>query len=177
MINSRIIYNLIADILEYPDDALAGKAFKCAELLSGDYPAAAKKLNKFVDSTKGESLGHLEEVYTATFDINPMCSLDVGYQLFGENFKRSKFMVKLKQSYKEHDFDSGNGLPDYLPTMLRFLSGIDDEQIETSLLKDCIVPALSKMEGNFDKKKNYFRLTISAVQVLFESQLAERGDN
>jgi nitrate reductase delta subunit len=101
---------LLASLLEYPapgfDDRLA-----VAE------PAASG----FVRQMRALSSEEREELFSATFDINPSCVPYAGIHLFGEeNFKRGEFMAALFARYEETGFVPNGDLPDHLANLLRF---------------------------------------------------------
>ena len=74
--------------------------------------------------------GSLEEIYTSSFDLNPQCYPYAGYQLFGEDPKRSALMIGLQQSFCARGFSTGGELPDHVPLLLRFCSEASDEEME-----------------------------------------------
>ena len=51
-------------------------------------------------------MGKLQEVYSGFFDLNSICHPYIGYQLFGENYKRSIFLVELKKAIAPRDLKS-----------------------------------------------------------------------
>ena len=104
--NRSKVLELFADILDYPAPGLADKAAECATLVGRVQPQAAKLLGVFRDFAEEHPLGKLQEVYSGFFDLNSICHPYIGYQLFGENYKRSVFMVELKKSYRAEDSKS-----------------------------------------------------------------------
>ena len=36
----------------------------------------------------------IQELYTRTFDINPVCTLEIGWHIFGEDYARGALLVK-----------------------------------------------------------------------------------
>ena len=75
----------IADLLDYPGSDWPGKMSVCADA-ANDFCRVVEKV----------SLSDLQELYTRTFDLNPVCALEVGYHLFGENYKRGEFLANLR---------------------------------------------------------------------------------
>ena len=93
----------------------------------------------------------LEELYTRTFDIQAPCTLDVGYVLFGEDYKRGHFLVKMHELQNQYENDCGTELADHLPNILTLLEKMketDPEQAE-DLVKKIVLPALEKMLQRF----------------------------
>ena len=82
----------------------------------------------FAEYVAGRDLRELEELYTSTFDIQGNVCLDVGYQLFGETYKRGQFIVKLRVALREAGVSEAGELPDHLPSVLRFLAKREEEE-------------------------------------------------
>lgn len=142
----RRIAGLFADILDYPEPGLAGKAAECEALLDATAPAAAALLQDFHRFAEQTPLGKLEEVYSGFFDLNPICHPYVGYQLFGENYKRSSFLLELLQRYSAEAFQtSGSEIPDRLSTVLRFVAHSGAGADTDDLVHEGLLPALERM--------------------------------
>jgi nitrate reductase delta subunit len=137
------IYRLLADLLDYPTPDLPNQAGECAALLAKSRARAAQHLERFRDLAERTPLGALEELYTSAFDLQPVCYPYVGYQLFGDTYKRGEFLARLKEHYREHGFAVGRELPDHLPVMMRYLASQD--QPDQELIADGLLPALNKM--------------------------------
>jgi nitrate reductase delta subunit len=134
-----------ADLLGYPDGATRPAAVACAALLCEVRPEAAEPLAGFVDFLDAHEAARVEEIFTATFDLQPACHPYVGYQLCGESQQRTMFLIKLQQLYKEYGFTAGTELPDHLSTMLRFIGTVADGNCRQELISDGLLPALEKL--------------------------------
>lgn len=168
------IYHFFALLLTYPtSNSLSEIEENDCQLLS-NYSETKQLIDRFQDFVKSVSISDLEELYTSTFDVNPVCFPYPGFHLFGENFNRADFLVKLKQKYQEHGFIAPeNELADHLPIMLQFLSTLDtDDILAQELLEDCLIPALEKMTEGF-KTDNPYGLIIQAL-LLFCQKLGNR---
>jgi nitrate reductase delta subunit len=141
------ILGLFADILDYPRENALERLKMTEESLEADFPEAAPLLSSFRAAIDGLTLERLQEVYTAIFDLNATCHPYIGYQLFGETYKRSVFMVELKEHYRNHGFESDDTteLADRLGIMLRFVSQCDDEELVTDIIDYGFAPSLAKM--------------------------------
>src|SRR5579864_5975421 len=117
------VLELFADILDYPAPGLASKTAECAALIGAAQPQAATLLESFHRFAEETPLGKLQEVYSGFFDLNSICHPYVGYQLFGENYKRSIFLIGLKKAYRAEGFEmDGSELPDRLSIVLRYVA-------------------------------------------------------
>ncbi len=139
------LFHLFADLFEYPQSSLAKSVRECEALLSPGNPEAAVLLHGFRSFVEDAPLGQVQELYTRTFDLDATYHPYVGHHLFGESYKRSAFMVGLKQRYKAYDFVVEGELPDHLAVLLRYLSICEDDGQVTEILRDAIAPALERM--------------------------------
>jgi nitrate reductase delta subunit len=165
-----------ADLLDYPRPQLADRVRECASLLILDYPEEAGRIQDFLDFVQSTPLGRMEEIYTATFDVNPTCYIYAGYQLFGESFKRGEFLVRLKEKYRERGFVERNELPDHLAVLFKFLSTMDSADVlARELVEDCLLPALRKMSDSFtnesQSKPNPYAQVLHAALAMLEGTL------
>ncbi len=147
----RRMFRCLAQLLEYPQPGLVGAAQECQALMSPTCPEAAALLHQFYACAEEAPLGHMQETYTATFDLDAVCQPYVGYHLFGETYKRSVFLLGLKQCYQAHGFTVEAELPDHLAVMLHFLETCDDATVAEELIGEALLPALERMIGKSDE--------------------------
>ncbi len=162
----------IADLLDYPSNDLSGQVKECMRLFSHLQRGSEllKGFSSFVDCAP---ISRLEEVYTSTFDLQPVCCLYVGHHLFGEGPKRGLFMAGLKEHYELCDFSSEKELPDHLGVMLRFIAGRWSEEKE--MISECVVPALKKMLEHLAEGINPYKEVLSAILLYLEEKLKAAG--
>jgi nitrate reductase molybdenum cofactor assembly chaperone NarJ/NarW len=140
------VLGLFADILDYPAPGLAGKAAECAALIGAAQPEAAAMLDCFRGFAEETPLGKMQEFYSGFFDLNSICHPYVGYQLFGENYKRSSFLVGLKKAYRAEGFEADTtDIPDRLSIVLRFVAHSKGGEEIDELLSRGVLPALERM--------------------------------
>jgi nitrate reductase delta subunit len=149
-VDRRQAVRLLADLLDYPGPELEETVLVCRELVS---PAAASLLDGFLDDLERLGLDRMEELYAGSFELEAACYPYVGHQLLGESYRRSRFMVGLRERYAEHGFEPDTReLPDHLGVMLRFLSHCDDGE----LVGEALLPALARMTDH--ERTTYIRL-------------------
>ncbi len=141
---SRVL-ELFAQLLEYPHPGLARTARECSAALANENAEAAALLEQFAAFVERTPYNILEEVFTATFDLNANRHPYIGYHLFGEAYKRSVFMLELRDRYHKHGFDHGAELADHIAVMLRFMSLCPDQNVVAELGRDAIIPSLDPM--------------------------------
>lgn len=145
-------YEKLADILEYPKIDYLSKVKSAGESLS-IYDAETNSIFRdFIFSLGKMPLEKIEELYLRTFDIQAVTTLDIGYVLFGDDYKRGKLLANLNQEHIKVSNDCGTELADYLPNLLRLLPKIEDDEFRDELVGIIILPALSKIISEFDVK-------------------------
>lgn len=84
-----------------------------------------ENLEKMIEHFADSSLATLQSVYVSTFDLGKKASLNLFEHLHGDSRGRGAAMVNLLRLYEDHGlkFESDE-LPDYLPAVLEFLSGL-----------------------------------------------------
>ena len=165
--NSELLARL-ADVLEYPAGDLGEQCTTLSRLLEADRPDAAHAIEDFGKAIEALPPSRLEEIYAATFDVNPVCCLYVGYHLFGESYKRGAFMAKLNAEYREIGHDAGKELPDHLSVVLRYLAALDDPDSQSWLLEEAILPALWKMKKAFDGTDSMYGALLRSVMLALQ---------
>lgn len=156
-------YRLFADILDYPMPLLAGRVDELLPLVASVDDKAGQLLDRFREFVTKTSTTKLEELYSGTFDLQPLCYPYVGYQLFGEEYRRGMFMARLREHYRSCEFAAGNDLPDHLCIILRFLASREPGEVERELVSECLVPALGKMITGFADATNPYCGALQAL--------------
>jgi nitrate reductase assembly molybdenum cofactor insertion protein NarJ len=143
-----------ADVLDYPQPGLAGASRQCAQAVVGmALPNAANGsrqlppealLHAFASEVEPMSYGLQEEAYASTFDLGGAYPY-VGYQLLGETYKRSVFMLELKNRYRAHGLNQDDELADHLVSILRYMRVLQDEEEFRELTQYAVLPALDKV--------------------------------
>jgi nitrate reductase delta subunit len=157
------VYELFAALLEYPDEhwfTTTTSARAAGDASLGDFVAAVESL----------SMTGLQELYTRTFDLNPSCALEIGYHLFGENYKRGEFLAHLRETEAPFSLGQEQQLPDYLPVLLRLLAKLEDEELRLSLIGECLIPAIEKMLASFKETDNPYRLLLEALRSILQTE-------
>ena len=144
--NRAKVLGLFADILDYP----APRDWRIKRPNAGLCSAACSRRRPLcwrlsLVLPRRHPVGKLQEVYSGFFDLNSICHPYVGYQLFGENYKRSIFLVELKKAYRAEGFEAdASEIPDRLSIVLRFAAQSEGEDVD-ALLNKGLLPALERM--------------------------------
>jgi nitrate reductase molybdenum cofactor assembly chaperone len=151
-------YSKLAELFAYPDVGFAHRVQTVQALLDDTCREAAETLREFTEFASQTSLVALEEVYTRSFDVQAVTTLDIGYVLWGDDYKRGELLAKLNGEHKEAGVDRGNELPDHLPNVLRLLDAMQKPELRDELVRRIVAPALRRIIGEFDsdrvKEKN-----------------------
>lgn len=165
-------YHSIADLFVYPDLEYPQRVKKVIDLLNGNYPQAVTDLERFLDLLPEQELRTMQELFTRTFDVQSATTLDVGYILFGEDYKRGELLANLNREHLAVDNDCYNELADHLPNILRLMAKLKDRELVDELVEEILAPALSMMISEFvperiEKKneayKKHFKTLIEAA--------------
>ena len=151
-------YTLLAGLFQYPDDGYQQKMKVIQNFLNDNYPEADEDIDTFVELLPADDLNTMEELYIRSFDVQSITTMDIGYILFGDDYKRGELLANLNREHKQADNDCGSELGDHLPNLLRLISKLDDQNLIVEMIEELIVPALAKMISEFEpgrmKKKN-----------------------
>ncbi len=146
-------YDLLAGLFMYPQPGFAGIVNYAQVYLNEHYPKAAEELSDFTEFVAGASQNVLEELFTRSFDVQSVTTLDLGYVLFGDDYKRGAMLVNLNMEHKEAENDCHTELSDHLPNVLRLLYKMRKPDLRAELVDKIIAPALRKIIGEFDPNK------------------------
>ena len=165
--------NPIIKTISYPDEGLGGWTNELLDLCGEDDDDVKGALNEFKSKIENEDLENLRENYTTTFDLKAMACLDIGYVLFGEDYKRGAFLVEIQRLQKENGVEPGSELPDHLPNFLKLLAALPENEEKKELVEKIFLPALSKILKNFDRDRssvNYYKYPLLALKLLSEKE-------
>jgi len=139
-------YNKIAQLFVFPQgNDFEVHAKEVQQYLNLALAEAGNTLQAFTDTICSISKVEQEELYLRTFEIQSITSLDVGYIVFGDDYKRGELLVNLNREHKTYGIDCANELADNLANILRLLNVLKDNKLRKDLAQMLIIPALDKM--------------------------------
>jgi len=142
-------YAALADLFAYPDEDYADLVRSVQKLLDEKYPDAAARLEPFSSFTEQASIVQMEELYLRTFNVQAITTLDMGYVLFGDDYKRGAMLVHLNNEHSKVDNPCHNELADHLPNVLRLLPLLTDDDFREELIDRIVAPAVKKIISEF----------------------------
>src|SRR3989338_4637823 len=146
-------YSLLADLFEYPQPGYIETVKGVQFYLKKNYPQASETLSSFSKTIFQMSVKDIQELYSRSFDVQAATTLDVGYVMFGDDYKRGELLVNLNREHRNVQNECGHELPDHLPNMLRLIAKLKDEKLVVELVEEILGPALLKMISDFDPKR------------------------
>ena len=148
----------LAVCLDYPRDGTGtvAKAAASEDPLGQAFVAMAEFIS---DSTFGAS----QERYTVLFDLKPVCTLNIGYHIFGDTYDRGALLALLAAELGTHNIEHSHDLPDYLPTLLRLLAASRDAEDQALLVHSILIPGLSKMNQTLSKSTDPWSSLLRAL--------------
>jgi len=158
-------YKYLADLFRYSDEKLLTEAKSFLEFVHKQRPEQAEKLSAFVAAIEKLSVKGQQEYFMKTFDVQAVCYLDIGYIMFGEDYKRAQLLVNLQNEHKVAGVDCGNELADHLPNVLTLLSQTNNPDFATELGFIITLPAVRFMLVKFENIDNYYK---GLLEVLVE---------
>jgi nitrate reductase assembly molybdenum cofactor insertion protein NarJ len=149
-----INYRMLADLFFYPENEAYKEKVKCIyEYLLNVAPEAARAMQPFTGFMKISSLYEMQELFLRSFELQAITTLDIGFVLFGEDYKRGKLLVHLNQEHKNAGNDCHSELSDHLPNILNLLGKMKDEAIRDEIATRLVMPAIEKMTKEFSIEK------------------------
>jgi len=132
--------DLMARLFSYPDEEMLAAVEQAR-----DHATAGEGQAGFLTAVSEMKLSELEELYIQTFDMNPDVCLDIGWHLFGEDYARGEFLVKVRQELRKYGIEERGELQDHITCILPLLARMPAE--ESARFSDTFVlPALRKIE-------------------------------
>ncbi len=148
-----------ADLLSYPDDALAGRLRAHAGRLGG---ATGGSLDALADRFALLGPGGAEELYTATFDLRPAVSPYAGVHLCGEGPRRNALLAHLASLSAEAGLAPGGEVPDHFAELLRYLGAAPDAREAEDVAVLVLAPAARRAAAAL-RHDNPYRAALEAL--------------
>ncbi len=162
----------LAYALDYPRAWSPERWHEAVECAQREASSIAEPLIAFYAAMDPLSPEQCEELYTRTFDINPVCSLEIGWQLFGEEYHRGALLVRLRGELRRHGIEESTELPDHLTHVLSLLDRMNATDA-SSFAHCCVIPAVDKMLAAFGDQDNPYGNLLLAVARLLKHRFVD----
>ena len=143
-------YDVLASLFAHPGLEFEADVTRAIVLHSELYARAAQRLEEFKRLLPRGDLVVLRELHTRTFDVQAITSLDIGYTLFGEDYKRGALLANLSGEHTRAGNDCGAELGDHLTNVLRLLPKLADVALREEFVRVLLAPALQEMIREFE---------------------------
>jgi len=146
-------YDTLSRIFNYPHPALQEDVQRAESTVREYHPELLEYIQSFNLCVSSSTLSQMEEIYTRTFDVQAITTLDIGYVLFGDDYKRGALLANLNKEHLAAENNCGTELADHLPNLLRLLPRMKNDEIRTELVNKIILPALNKIINDFASER------------------------
>jgi len=143
-------YDKLARVFEYPDEFYVER---CREA----------GLDEFAGEMEALSTSGIQELFISTFDWNPATTLDLGWHLFGEQYARGEFLVRMRAELRRYGIAESTELPDHLTHVLQVVGHMDAE-VAREFVREFVAPAVAKLLAALEQKKTSFTIPLRAVR-------------
>jgi nitrate reductase delta subunit len=144
MADKRQLLDSLARLFAYPSSDFSALVAACRTLADARSPGRGEAIADLEERARGMSRGEVEEMFTRTFEINPVCALEIGWHIYGEDYARGALLVRLRQELRAHDLPEITELPDHLTHVLPLLARLE-KPLADDLAGRYVLPALRKM--------------------------------
>jgi len=177
MTPSPTVYDAFVPVLDYPQDTIRRDIERTGEALGDHCPDAALLWGEFAEYSADRSLGELQEEFTRTFDLSPKTTLDIGWHLYGEDYARGTFLVKMRQLMRRFDIAESIELPDHLSHILQILAHMDAQEA-APFVTDTVLRALDKLiDQDTTETRSPYMNVIRTLRILLRAEFwAGEGD-
>jgi len=166
-------FEQLAVLLSHPQVNYLELAQVLAETVESKH--ATRHIRSFLKEVEWLTITDLQELYSKTFDLNPVTSPALSVHLFGvESFKRSHLMVGLLDMYHKTGYVSTGESADHMSTVIGFLpcaTRADRKEIA----KHVIIPGLMKMADFLASKNNPFSHLLRAACEIVDTEAGKQA--
>jgi nitrate reductase delta subunit len=159
------LFDDLAALLSYPAPHLRPLAAAAHQRVADVHVEAGEELARFAAHVAGSSQWELEELYTRTFDLNPVCALDLGWHLYGEQYERGVFLARMRDLVWSVGLAESSELPDHLTTVLPVVGRLARREAER-FVAAYLRPALARMLAGFGGQGNPYQAVLRALALL-----------
>jgi nitrate reductase assembly molybdenum cofactor insertion protein NarJ len=154
---------LLGRLLRYPGPDYVVSFAKVSLLLADMAPETAALIRGFGARLGALTMEEHQELYTRTFELSPACALEVGWQLYGEEYARGSFLVFLRDNLRRHGIAEEIELPDHLMHVLPLLERLGSAEAK-ELTEGAVLPAIEKMLNGLAGKNNPYESLLRVIR-------------
>ncbi len=159
------VANLLRGVLTYPDKSYTVCTVALVEEIS-ELPVSDNVISGLAEFTAWvaqQRKKDLEEAFTQTFDLNPKCSLEIGWHVFGEDYDRGQFMATVRGKLREFGIEERIELPDHLTHILPLVAVLPEADADEFITFRVLV-AVEKMIQSLERIKSPYLPVMRTVE-------------
>ncbi len=160
-------FRAISQLLSYPDEQTVESAELLYVILQTTLPEAAENLSAFGKYLDQHELWEVEEAFTTTFDVNPACALEVGWHLFGEEYARGMFLVRMREELRKYGLTESAELPDHMTHVLAVIGAMPTVEAKR-FANACVIPAVDKMRQALATQETPYRYVVACLDAVLK---------
>ncbi len=165
-------YTILAGLFDYPDAKTEDLLKLTRDILQEQYPMAIDSFMHFEETIRGMDLHSREEYFINTFEVEALISMDLGYILFGEDYKRGNFLAMMQQEQTQAGNDLGSELADHLPNVMRLLPLMTEKEVAEELACSIMLPAIREILKKFEQTDNVYRHAFETLLTVMETDFS-----
>ena len=155
-----IVHDALAELFAYPGSGGRERILDALRSFGPELRKALAPFAKFVEETEATEL---EESFTRTFDINPVCTLEIGWHLYGEDYSRGAFLVSMRERMRALGIEETSELPDHITSVLAVLGRLEGAEAD-EFARGQVVPAINRMLDGFKIESHPYRVPVVSVR-------------
>jgi len=156
-------YQLISPLFDYPHEGYLATMKKVADVLKSDYLTASIELEELIKLLP-TNIYEIQELYTKSFEVQAVTSLEIGYVLYGDDYTRGEVLANLSAEHKAVGNELGGELADHLANILRLIPKLKDKELLNDLVTLMVAPAVENM------MKEYSTTSMKQKERLYKKQ-------
>ncbi len=169
MARLQVALQLIGRLLSYPGPETVVSAGLLCDQLTEELSGGAADAIAFRDFVQSQDKYAMEEHFTQVFDMTADCALEVGWHLFGEDYSRGLFLVRVREEMRKYGLTETAELPDHICHVLAIATAMPAEEA-TRFACACVLPAIRKMNEAISKSDTPYRYVVSCLDTLLTFQ-------
>lgn len=159
-------------LLDYPNDQTAESAELLYIILQDELPESARDVASFGAFLEQHELWEVEEAYTRVFDISPDCALEIGWHLFGEEYARGMFLVRMREELRKYNLPETTELPDHISHVLDVAAAMPDKESD-QFVPACVQPAIEKMRQSLQEQETPYKHLLDCLAAVLKHAWGE----
>ncbi len=164
---NRGMFASFARLLCYPTKRTIESAESLFVSLQAELPEAAREIAEFGQFIEQQELWQVEEEFTRVFDCSPECALEIGWHLFGEEYARGLFLVRMREEMRKFGIEESTELPDHIVHVLAIVAAMS--RVESiKFVKACVLPAVDKLHAALEERQTPYCQVVRALHSSLE---------